>query len=156
MTFQQAQSQLQDAIARVTPDCPTDDIERIKADLSALLRALPNTEEFDPIARTIKEIQPQLSDRVTVQIVDRIVARGAVLQGAVALLDEVTRRAKTNASQLSLENAKLLISAISASVEQIKSIQSDLQEGRPGDALPKTEALIALLGQVKAKIADAS
>ena len=154
MNFQEAQTRFEQCASRVTETSTTADIQAVKADLSALLRELPNTEEFDPIAGAIAELQPLLSDRVTVQIVERIQARSSVLQGAASLLKQTSDKARSSASTLSLERTRLVLPALSTTVEQIRAIQTDLQSGRQSEALLKAESLVTMLGQVRVQLGD--
>ena len=154
MTFQEAQSRFDQSASRVTANSTTSDIQSVKADLRALLRELPDTEEFDPIAQAIAEFQPLLSDRVTVQIVERIQARSAALQGAAVLLQQTSDKARTNAATLSLEKSRLVLPALSTAVEQIRGIQTDLQAGHQADAVLKAESLLTMLGQIEAQLRD--
>lgn len=153
MTFQEAQNKFRNIVAGISQGSSTAEIQQAKADLSSLLRELPNTEEFDPIAQAVAEIQPELSNQVTAQILERITFRSTALQDAVNMLNEVSRQAKAQATGLSLEKSKLVIPTITRSVQEVQKIRDDVRAGRYTDAASKAESLMTLLTQVKNKLA---
>jgi hypothetical protein len=72
-----------------------------------------------------------------------------VLRGAVDLLKTVTDEADADASDLRLEQPKLILHTLTKSVESLKDICNDTKNGNYTDAATKTEALIVLLEKVK-------
>ncbi|MCP4261103.1 MAG: hypothetical protein GY774_26900 [Planctomycetes bacterium] len=149
MTFEEAQAEFESIINKISTNSKAAEILEIKKNLESLSEQLPNTDEFDPIFTAIDNIQPKLTGEITAIVVDEIASRGAVLRGAVDLLKTVTDEAEADASDLRLEQPKLIAHTLTKSVESLKDICNDTKNGNYKDAATKTEALIVVLEKVK-------
>jgi len=152
MTLEEAQAEFAGIIQRISTDCIVDEILEIKRDLLSFLARLPNIKEFDPLAAAINEIHPKLSGMITAAIAADIKSRNDVLQGAFALLNEIAEEAEADASELRLEEPKLILQTLTKSVESLKVILSDARNGNYVEAATKAEVLVIVLEQARDKI----
>lgn len=149
MTFEEAQAEFESIIKDISTNSTAAEILEVKRNLESFSEQLPNTDEFDPIFTAVDDIQPKLTGDITMEVVADIESRGAVLRGAVDLLNKVTGEAEADASDLRLEQPKLILYTLTKSVESLKDIFNDTKNGNYTDAATKTEALIVFLEKVK-------
>lgn len=149
MTFEEAQAKYEGIINKISTNSTAAEILEVKKNLESLSEELPNTNEFDPIFTAIDDTQTKLTGQITDIVVADIASRSAVLRDAVDLLKTVTDEAEADASELRLEQPKLILHTLTKSVESLKEICNDTKNGNYTVAATKTEALIVLLEKVK-------
>jgi hypothetical protein len=152
MTFEQAQTELQAILQRMRPGLSPAELLAIQTDLNDLKDAVRLKAEFDSIKDTINAVLPKVAGAITDEVIADIQSRDRIFKDATAALEKITNEGESNASQLSLSKTKIVLPAITKSVEEIKKIRDDVAGGKFDDAAAKAETLIVLLEQVKDKI----
>ena len=152
MTFQESQEKFSSIISGINAGMSSADVLGKQRELIALQESLPNTPEFDAIADAITEVMPKLASQVTVAVLRDIKSRDASLKETTAFLDAVSTRANEDARQLSLEKPKLIVAALNESVTRLKEIRAAAKESRFEEVAAKSNALVALIDQVRQSI----
>lgn len=152
MTFEEAEAKFEGIINGISINSTVDEILGVQRNLLSFLTQLPKTREFKPIATAVGDIQPKLTGDITMEVVEDIKSRGAVLRGAFALLNEIAEEAEAAASELRLEEPKFILQTLTKSLESLKVILSDARNGNYVDAATKAEVLVIVLEQARDKI----
>lgn len=152
MTFEEAQKTLQDLLKRISAATGPAELLQIKRELYALEEKIWDKEGFSSIQTQINEIAPRVSGQITTAVVADIQSRDSIFNNATAILNDISREAEHNAEILALEKPKLILPAITKSVEGLKEVRDLVKEGNYTEAAKKAETLMILLEQVRAKI----
>lgn len=152
MTFQEAQNSFSNLVSSISPAMSSSELVQKQKDLRNLLNSLPNTAEFDPIAKAIAEFSPKLAGSVTQAVVLDLQSRDATFKEASGLLTQVSAKADKDTRTLNFEKPKLIAAALTESLTKLNELRAAAKAGNIADASSKVEALVALMEHVRATI----
>src|SRR5262245_61043260 len=129
MTFQEAQAAFSSLVSSINAGISSSDLVQKQKDLRNLLNSVPNTPEFDPIAKAIAEFSPKLAGSVTQAVVVDLQSRDATFKEASGLLTQVSAKADANAKALTFEKPKLVAAALNESIGKLKELTESAKAG---------------------------
>lgn len=154
MTFQEAQVAFSNLVGSINTGMSSSDLVQKQKDLRNLLNSLPNTPEFDPIAKAIAEFSPKLAGIVTHAVVVDLQSRDATFKEASDLLTQVSAKADANAKALAFEKPKLVAAALNESIGKLKELTDSAEAGDFTATASKAQALITLFENIKTTITE--
>ena len=152
MTFQEAQTMFSNLVSSVSTAMSSSELVQKQKDLRNLLNSLPNTPEFDPIAKVIAEFSPKLAGNVTRAVVSDLQSRDATLKEASVLLTQVSNKADADARTLTFEKPKLVAAALTESLAKLEELRMAAKSGNFEEAASKVDALLTLVEHVRGSI----
>jgi hypothetical protein len=152
MTLQEAQKKLDRIVSSIDVNLTDDEIEKISIDLDALLQSIPFKPEFNPIIDYISTTQARLADQITEITLAKIRSGNEVFTRAIKEVTKISEKAQQSAQLLSMEKAKLVIPAITKSINGIKSIRNSINDDDYVAAAEKAEELIIILNMIKTEV----
>ena len=154
MTFQEAQSSFSNLVDSISAGMSSSELVQKQNEFRNLLISLPNTAEFDPIAKAIDEFSLKLAGSVTHAVLRDLQSRDATFKEASALLTQVSSKADANAKTLTFQKPKLVAAAVVESIATLKELTDAAKAGQVEATAAKAQALLTLFENVKATITE--
>ena len=152
MTFQEAQARFSSIVGSITMNMTSGELAAKQVELQALQNSLPLTHEFDPISDAIAEYSPKLVGIITRAVLTSLQSRAAALEGASTLLDRVSSEAEADARTLTFEKPRLVLAALTESVNALKDVRAAAEARDFESAASKVDAVVMLIEQVRTSI----
>ena len=152
MTFQDAQIQFSAVVGTLNINSSPEDVLKVQRSLLTLVNTLPDTPEFDPIAKAIQDVAPRLVGAVAASVLADLQSREQGLITASSLIDGVAKVAEADSGSHTLDKPKLVVAAINESLSKIRELRDDVATGQAQEIPGKLDSLLALIGTVRSSI----
>jgi hypothetical protein len=152
MTFQDAQIQFSAVVGTLNINSSPEDVLKVQRNLLTLMNTLPDTPEFDPIAKAIQDVAPRLVGAVAASVLADLQSREQGLITASSLIDSVAKVAEADSGSHTLDKPKLVVAAINESLSKIRELRDDVATGQAQEIPGKLDSLLALIGTVRSSI----